>query len=52
MMQVDQRIAKAIKERGVQAVLADSLLKRDLSIMINDDHLRCARILYHQQDRG
>ncbi len=37
MMQVDQRIAKAIKERGVQAVLADSLLKRDLSIMINDD---------------
>lgn len=37
MMEVDARIAGVVAEKGTDAALADSVLKRDLSNMINED---------------
>lgn len=37
MMKVDARIAGVVAEKGADAAIADSVLKRDLSNMINDD---------------
>ncbi len=37
MMAIDARIAGVVAEKGARAAVTDSLLKRDLSTMINDD---------------
>lgn len=38
MMNVDKLIADAVKAKGAQAVLTDSLLKRELGKIVNDDN--------------
>lgn len=37
MMKVDARIAEVVAKKGADAALTDSLLKRDLATLINDD---------------
>lgn len=37
MMEVDQRIASVVAQKGAQAAVTDSVLKRDLSTIVNED---------------
>ncbi len=39
MMEIDRKIASVVSEKGVQAALADSLLKRDLNQAVLDDSI-------------